>query len=72
VADERWHPKQQGQFLTDGRYELQIPFRDPTELVMDVLRYGPDVEVVAPESLRNLVVERLKKALAQYAALESM
>ena len=22
VADERWHPKQVGQFLTDGRYEL--------------------------------------------------
>ncbi len=68
VADERWHPKQQGQFLTDGRYELKIPFRDPTELAMDILRYGPDVEVVAPESLRDLVLERLNRALAQYAA----
>lgn len=68
IADERWHPKQQGQFLMDGRYELQIPFRDPTELAMDILRHGPDVEVVAPESLRHLVAERLKSALAQYAA----
>jgi proteasome accessory factor C len=68
VADERWHPKQQGQFLMDGRYELQIPFRDPTELTMDILRFGPDVEVVAPESLRQLVMERLQRALAQYGA----
>jgi predicted DNA-binding transcriptional regulator YafY len=29
VADERWHPKQVGQFLTDGRYELRIPARVP-------------------------------------------
>ncbi len=37
VADERWHPEQSGQFLTDGRYELKIPYRDSRELVMDVL-----------------------------------
>jgi proteasome accessory factor C len=45
VADERWHPKQVGQFLTDGRFELRIPYRDPRELILDILRYGPDVEV---------------------------
>lgn len=66
VADERWHPKQTGQFLTDGRYELRIPYRDDRELVMDILRHGPDVEVVAPDSLRNGVAERLHLALAQY------
>lgn len=51
VADERWHPKQTGQFLTDGRYELHVPYRDPRELVMDVLRHGSEAEVVEPESL---------------------
>lgn len=40
VADERWHPHQIGQYLTDGRYELRIPYRDERELVMDILRYG--------------------------------
>jgi predicted DNA-binding transcriptional regulator YafY len=66
VADERWHPQQIGQYLTDGRYELRIPYRDDRELVMDILRYGPDVEVVAPEGLRDEVARRLKAALAQY------
>ncbi len=31
VADERWHPAQVGQFRTDGRYELRIPYRDHRE-----------------------------------------
>lgn len=32
VADERWHPNQIGQYLTDGRCELRIPYRDDREL----------------------------------------
>jgi predicted DNA-binding transcriptional regulator YafY len=67
VADERWHPKQIGQFLTDGRYELRIPYRDDRELVMDILRHGPEVEVVAPATLRVAVAKQLAAALARYA-----
>ena len=66
VADERWHPEQIGQFLTDGRYELSIPYRDDRELVMDILKYGPDAEVVSPDSLRKEVAERISAALALY------
>lgn len=66
IADERWHPQQAGQFLTDSRYELRIPYRDPRELVMDILRHGPDVEVVAPVGLRESVATRLGEALHQY------
>jgi len=66
VADERWHPQQSGQFLTDGRYELKIPYRDSRELAMDVLRHGAEVEVVGPETLREEVRRALERALAQY------
>ena len=71
VADERWHPKQMGQFLTDGRYELQIPYRDERELIMDILRHAPEVEVVAPDMLREKVIEKLRRALACYTKTKS-
>jgi predicted DNA-binding transcriptional regulator YafY len=66
VADERWHPQQTGQHLTDGRYELRVPYRDPRELVMEILRHGPEVEVVGPAALREQVAGALKAALGQY------
>jgi predicted DNA-binding transcriptional regulator YafY len=33
---------------------------------MDILRYGPDVEVLSPDSLKQAVLKRLKDALAAY------
>ncbi len=67
VADERWHPEQKGQFLIeDGRYELRIPYRDHRELVMDVLRHGSNVEVVAPAGLREAIRLELQSTLSNY------
>lgn len=66
VAEEHWHPQQQGRFLEDGGYELRIPYSDPRELVMDVLKHGEEVEVISPESLRNAVAEHLQNALGRY------
>lgn len=71
VAEEEWHPHQQGRFLDDGRYELRIPYGDPTELVMDILRYGPDVEVAAPATLRRTVARRLAEAAGRYTGEEA-
>ena len=59
VADEQWHPQQQGTFLPDGRYELRIPYANETELIMDILKHGAAVEVIAPESLRQSIVKKL-------------
>jgi predicted DNA-binding transcriptional regulator YafY len=68
VSEEHWHPHQIGQWLTDGSFELTVPYAEPTELVRDILRYGPEVEVVRPESLRQLVRDQLGAALAIYPA----
>jgi len=68
VADERWHPQQRSQHLPDGSYELEIPYRDPRELVMEILRHGPHVRVIAPESLAAEVRQQLARTLALYAA----
>jgi predicted DNA-binding transcriptional regulator YafY len=66
VADERWHPRQAGQFNTDGSFDLRLPYRDERELVMDVLRHGPEVEVISPQALREAVAGQLRAALERY------
>ena len=66
VADEHWHPQQQGRFMENGSYELRIPYSEPRELVMDILKHGADVEVIAPETLRQEILEHLRKATAKY------
>ncbi|MHB1677666.1 MAG: helix-turn-helix transcriptional regulator [Sulfuriferula sp.] len=68
VTGEQWHPEQQARILEDGRYELHIPYSDPRELIMDILKYGSDVEVVAPPGLRQRVAEELGRAWGQYMA----
>ena len=66
VADEQWHPQQQGRRLEDGRYELRIPYRESRELVMDVLRHGSAVTVLSPEELVESVRSDLAAALKRY------
>jgi len=65
VAEETWHPDQAGEWRDDG-FHLQVPYSDSRELVMDVLRYGPDVEVLGPEELRAEVAERVRRMAGIY------
>jgi len=65
VAEESWHSDQIGYWI-DGRYELQVPYSNSTELLMEVLKYGADAEVLAPEDLRRQARDRLKNALDHY------
>jgi hypothetical protein len=64
MADEKWHPEQDGKWPPDGRYELRIPYQNPRELVMHIMRHGANVEVVTPPDLRNEVQEQLRRALS--------
>lgn len=66
VSGERWHKDQVGHFDADGTYTLRLPYSNDVELVGDVLRYGPDVEVVDPLELRDAVRKRLRDALENY------
>jgi predicted DNA-binding transcriptional regulator YafY len=66
VADEQWHPDQRSEVREDGGYELWIPYADQTELIMDILKYGPELEVLGPAELRSEVAERLTATLDRY------
>lgn len=60
VSAEKWHPKQEGKMLDDGSYELKVPYSSDPELLMDVLKYGGDCEVIAPPDLKNKVITEAK------------
>ncbi len=66
VAAEQWHPRQRGRYEADGSYLLEVPYSDPRELTMDILRFGADVEVLAPQSLRERVVGEIGKLARRY------
>lgn len=66
VADEEWHPDQIGRLEADGRFLLEVPYADPTELSMDILRHGHHVEVLAPKNLRDAIQEEIRKVLKMY------
>jgi predicted DNA-binding transcriptional regulator YafY len=71
VANEEWHPQQKARWLGGrpgaGRYELQVPYSDATELAMDILRHGDSVIVTGDKALAALIGARLRSAAARYA-----
>ena len=66
VAAEEWHPQQKCRTEPDGSYVMELPYSEDPELVMDILRHGADVEVLAPASLRKRIMEVLTHTLKQY------
>lgn len=66
VANETWHSEQVGEFDKNGNYILEFNYNQDPELVMDILKHGSDVEVLAPPSLRKRVKDELNKALTNY------
>ena len=64
VSKETWHHDQSSEFLEDGSYILEIPYSSDQELLMDLLRHSPEVEILGPPELR----QRLHTALCSAAS----
>ena len=67
VAHEQWHPKQRGTLESDGSYTLELPYADDRELLMDILKFGAEVEVLAPAALKKRVKEEIGKMASRHA-----
>jgi predicted DNA-binding transcriptional regulator YafY len=67
VSEEIWHPAQEGRFEPDGSWLLRLPFGSARELTMDILRYGAEVEVLAPDFLREAVAAEARRTADFYA-----
>jgi predicted DNA-binding transcriptional regulator YafY len=65
IADEIWHPDQKGEWQGD-HYLLTLPYADPTELLLEIMRFGADVEVLSPPELRHLIAQRHRQAAGLY------
>lgn len=71
VAQETWHPTQKGHHEADGSWHLEFPYADHRELIMDILKFGADVEVLAPPELRARVAEEAARLTHLYATAPS-
>lgn len=62
VAEEHWHASQSAEVQSDGSVLFRLHIAITPEFVNWVLYYGSQVEVLAPESLRQQVAEEHRKA----------
>jgi predicted DNA-binding transcriptional regulator YafY len=64
IAEQVWHPAQKTKMEKDGRLSLAIPVADFREIKREILRYGAQVEVMAPAALRTELkneIENMRK-----------
>lgn len=66
VAAEQWHPEQRCTWDGEGYWILKIPYSDDRELVMDILRHIPEVEVLEPAVLRERVLKKMREGVARW------
>ena len=71
VSAQQWHPKQRVKIESDGSYLLEVPFSEDRELLMEILKYGVDVEVISPPTLRERTADALRTAAQRYGKSES-
>jgi len=65
MAERSWHPKQKLTWCKDGAMVLEFPVIDVQDIVPWVLSYGPNIQRLAPKSLRDEVV-RVAKQMAKF------
>jgi len=66
LAETRWHPSARVTEQPDGRTTVRMRVASEVEMRPWVLRWGPMVEVLEPESLRAFVSDALRRAAALY------
>ena len=70
IRERVWHPSQRLRERRDGSLEMRLETSGHKELLRWVLSWVPDVEVLAPRSLRDRVREKLHEALfSSFASL---
>ncbi len=66
IAEQVWHPQQKIFIKKDGRLCLTIPVSDFREIKREILKYGAQVEVISPKSLRNAMKDEIGRMSGIY------
>ncbi len=61
IRDQIWHPDQKIEEEPGGGIVLAFPVADFREVQMEILKYGADVEVLEPDSLRKNIADEIRK-----------
>lgn len=66
VKNEMWHENQRAYVDDQGFYNLTIPASNETEVMMEILKHGSQVEVLEPAWLRKKVAIEIRESLKNY------
>jgi predicted DNA-binding transcriptional regulator YafY len=66
VSHELWHPEQTSEYDDKGYFILRVPYSQDTELLMDILKYGAQVEVIKPLELRDKILKTIEESSKLY------
>ena len=65
IRHQHWHPDQELQQKNDGLL-LKLPVADDRELIMKVLQFGSEAEILAPEKLRKRLKDEIQHMTRLY------
>ena len=66
ILEQMWHPAQKTHIKKDGRLCLTIPVADFREIKREILKYGSQVEVLLPKTLRMEIKNEIEKMRKVY------
>lgn len=66
IKTKPWHPSQQIVSETADSCTFSLDIKINNELIALILQFGLDIKIIAPASLQNLIIDKLKKAVDIY------
>ena len=66
VLQTEWHRSEKTEELPDGKLRWSAAIAEPKEMLPWLRGWGADVEVVEPESLRDMIIEDIKFCCRNY------
>lgn len=67
IHERQWHPTQILKKAPDGSCTLRVQVAQPQEMQPFIRSWGAQVEVLAPQWLRDQIAQELRQAAAQYS-----